>query len=141
MGSNPGCCLKFFRVFQPVGRWFDPFLRHTFFAIRVSRKISRCLAGVSFNISYLSSTCNLRLCHTPLFNLRLCHTPMFFSTFKNVSSVYAHCYIFVTKQDHGSCNFFTKKVHFPKKRATLACEAINFVSVTIRSMCVHKRVK
>ena len=48
MGSNPGWCLKFFRVSQPVGRGFDLLLRHTFFAIRVSRKISRCLPGVLF---------------------------------------------------------------------------------------------
>ena len=31
VGSNPGWCLKFFRVSQPVGRGFDPLLRHTFF--------------------------------------------------------------------------------------------------------------
>ena len=31
---------------QPVGRGFEPLLRHTFFAISVSRKISRCSAGV-----------------------------------------------------------------------------------------------
>ena len=37
---------NFLRVSQPVGCGFDPLLRHTFFAIRVLRKISRCLAGV-----------------------------------------------------------------------------------------------
>ena len=44
-GFETGWCLKFFRVSQP-GRGFDPLLRHTFFAIKVSRKISRCLEGV-----------------------------------------------------------------------------------------------
>ena len=29
-----------------VGPGFEPLLHHTFFAINVSRKISRCLAGV-----------------------------------------------------------------------------------------------
>ena len=45
-GFEPGLVLEIFRVSQPVGRGFDPLLRHTFFAISVSRKISRCLAGV-----------------------------------------------------------------------------------------------
>ena len=38
---------------QPVGRGFEPGSSHTFFAIRLSRKISRCLAGVLFMIRIL----------------------------------------------------------------------------------------
>ena len=45
---EPGLVLEFFCVSLPLGRGFDPLLRYTFFAISVSRKISRCLAGVLF---------------------------------------------------------------------------------------------
>ena len=46
-----------FFVSQPAGRGFEPLLRHTFFAKSVSRKISRCLAGVLLYI--LCEVCNL----------------------------------------------------------------------------------
>ena len=45
-GFEPVLVLEVFFVSQPVGRGFEPFLRHTFFAISVSRKIFRCSAGV-----------------------------------------------------------------------------------------------
>ena len=47
-GFEPVLVLDIFFVSQPVGRLFEPLLRHTspLFAISVSRKISRCSAGV-----------------------------------------------------------------------------------------------
>ena len=46
-GFEPGLELEFF-VSQAEGRGFEPLLRHNFFAISMSRKISQCLAGVLF---------------------------------------------------------------------------------------------
>ena len=54
LGFEPGLVLELLFVSPPVGRGFELFLRHTFFALSVSRNISRCLAGVLFH--------HLRLC-------------------------------------------------------------------------------
>ena len=56
-GSETGLVLELFFVSQLVGRGFEPLLRHTIFAISMSRKISRCLAGVLYYI--LECICNV----------------------------------------------------------------------------------
>ena len=66
-GFEPVLVLEFFFVSQPVGRGFEPLLRHTFFVTSVSRKTSRCSAGVLLTMeSFSKSVINYAFHQTPI---------------------------------------------------------------------------